>query len=102
MIHANKNHLEIVTKILVKYPYAFYAFGSRAKGTEKKFSDLDLCFFENIPWNVRAHIDEDFEESNLPFTVDLVDWNMCDDQFKKIIQKDFVCLQKTSARAPKK
>ena len=94
MIYAEKNQIKIIREILIKYPYTFYVFGSRSKGTEKRFSDLDLCFFEDIPWNVRAHIDEDFEESDLPFTVDVVDWNMCDKNFKKIIRKDFVCLQK--------
>lgn len=59
-------------------------------------SDLDLCFFEDIPWNVRAHIDEDFEESDLPFKVDIVDWHMCRDDCKKIIRNDLVVLQQGS------
>lgn len=46
--------------------------GSRAKGTAGKLSDLDLCYQEEIPWNVLSHIREDFENSNLPFKVDLV------------------------------
>ena len=94
MIFAEERHKKIIKDILSKYPYSFYAFGSRVKGSNKKLSDLDLCFFENIPWNIRSHIDEDFEESDLPFTVDVVDWNMCDDSFKQIIEKDLVCIQK--------
>ncbi len=90
MIYVEESHKKIITEILSKYPYKFYAFGSRVKGTAKKFSDLDLCFFDNIPWNIRAHIEEDFEESNLPYTVDIVDWNMCDDSFKQIIKQDML------------
>ena len=84
----DQKHLDIVRNILKKYPYTFYAFGSRVKGTQKTFSDLDLCFMEPISSVILAHIREDFEESNLPFTVDLVDWNMCDEIFKSYIQSD--------------
>jgi predicted nucleotidyltransferase len=90
MIYMDKRHLEIVKNILKKYPYTFYAFGSRAKGTQRPLSDLDLCFMENIPWNVRSHIDEDFEESDLPFTVDVVDWNSCSEDFKAKIKNDLI------------
>jgi len=86
-------HYKIIKEILNKYPYTFYAFGSRAKGNPKKLSDLDLCFFENIPWNVQAHIEEDFELSDLPYKVDLVNWNSCDADFKKLIKNDLICIQ---------
>ena len=56
--------------------------GSRVKGNPKKFSDIDLCFIEKIPGNVQSHIDEDFEESDLPYKVDVMDWHACDEAFK--------------------
>ncbi|CAG8478889.1 5436_t:CDS:10 [Cetraspora pellucida] len=58
----------------LRYPYRFYAYGSRVKGTARKFSDLDLCYQEEMPWNVYGRVKEDLEESNLPFKVDLVFW----------------------------
>lgn len=85
-------YLRIVTSILSKYPYSFYAFGSRVKGNPKPFSDLDLCFFDSIPWNIRSHIDEDFEESDLPFTVDVIDWNSCDAEFQNKIRSDLLLI----------
>jgi type I restriction enzyme S subunit len=88
-------HYQIVKDILSKYPYTFYAFGSRARGNPKELSDLDLCFFEHIPWNVRAHIDEDFEESNLPYKVDVVDWNSCSSEFRDNIKPDLIRIQGT-------
>ena len=57
------------------------------------YYNLDIGFFAPIPWNVRSHIDEDFEESDIPFIVDIIDFNLCDESFKKIIQKDLVALQ---------
>src|SRR5262249_40558704 len=88
-----KRHFKIVKEILSKYPYTFYAFGSRAKKEPKRLSDLDLCFFEPITSNVRSHIEEDFEESNLPYKIDMVDWQTCDPEFRSIIQNNLICLQ---------
>lgn len=88
MIFAEPRHLKIIMDILQKYPYHFYAYGSRARGDAGKSSDLDLCFFDNIPNNIRFSIEEDFEESRLPYTVDLLDWNKCDPSFQEIIKKD--------------
>lgn len=86
-------HWKIVTDILKKYPYTFYAFGSRVYGTATQLSDLDLCFFDEIQRNKYIHIEEDFERSNLPYKVDLVDWNKCDETFRKIISNDMICVQ---------
>jgi predicted nucleotidyltransferase len=93
MIHMEPRHWEMVTAILNKYPYTFYAFGSRVIGSQKRLSDLDICFMDTIPSNVLFHIREDFEESNIPFKVDLVDWNMCDEKFREIIKPDLVLIQ---------
>lgn len=100
MIYLESRHRKIVEAILKKYPYTFYVFGSRAKGTQKRLSDLDLCFFEPIPINIQSHIDGDFEESDLPFKVDVVDWQDCSDSFRQLIAKDCVPLQ-TNANFPK-
>lgn len=93
MIYLENRHRKIVKDILKKYPYTFYVFGSRAKGTQRRLSDLDLCFFEDIPRNVQCHIEGDFDDSDLPFTVDLVDWQRCSDPFRKLINKDFAMVQ---------
>jgi uncharacterized protein len=49
MLQIENKHREIIHNILKKYPYKFYAYGSRVKGTARKYSDLDLCFQEDIP-----------------------------------------------------
>jgi predicted nucleotidyltransferase len=68
----NGQDKKILEQILSKYPYQFYAYGSRTKGTARQFSDLDLCYQENIPSYVLVEIEKDLEESNLPFIVELV------------------------------
>ncbi len=90
VLHMEQRHYQMLLEILSKYPYVFYAFGSRARGNPKRFSDLDLCFKDPIPFRDLDAIIEALEESNLPFTVDIVDWNKCSDQFKELISKDLV------------
>lgn len=90
MIQIEAKHLKIIQEILWKYPYTFFVFGSRAKQEARPFSDLDLCFKSRIPLNIQAHIEEDFENSNLPFSVDLVDWNTLDLNFQKKIKNNLV------------
>ncbi|CAH1764154.1 6517_t:CDS:2, partial [Entrophospora sp. SA101] len=55
-----------------EYPYTFYAYGSRVKGTARRLSDLDICYQEDIPDNIAFKIEEEFKESDLPFLVELV------------------------------
>lgn len=71
-LQLEEKHLNIVKKILGKYPYRFYAYGSRVKGTARKYSDLDLCYQEEVPLSVISQLREEFTESNLPFEVELV------------------------------
>jgi predicted nucleotidyltransferase len=73
MIKIEEKDFQLLKQILVKYPYHFYAYGSRVKGTARKFSDLDLCYQENIPREVICQIKEELEESDLPIFVELVD-----------------------------
>jgi len=85
-------HWEIVRSILTKHPYHFYAYGSRVKGQAKKYSDLDICWQEEIPWGVLSHIWGDLEESDLPFKVDLVSWNWMDKSFQELIKPDLTLI----------
>ncbi len=88
LFQLEERHLKIILNILKKYSYSFYAFGSRTKGTAKPLSDLDLCILEDIPSNIISHLEEDFEESNLPFKVDIVQWKYTTDIFKELIKND--------------
>jgi len=88
----SKQDKKILEQILSKYPYRFYAYGSRVKGTARKYSDLDICYQENIPSYVLMEIERDLEESHLPFIVELVNWKYMQPVFQKIIHKDLTLL----------
>ena len=42
---------------------------------------------------------EAFEESDLPFRVDVLDWHAISDRFHKVIEKKYEVLQKGKQRA---
>lgn len=79
--------------------YTVWAFGSRATGSAKKFSDLDLAIIGEQPigLNLSSRLAEAFAESNLPYKVDLVDWATTSEAFKKIIERDKVVVQQRIA-----
>jgi len=88
---------DIVINILQKYvpTYEVWVFGSRAKGTAKPYSDLDLCIITEkpLPLSVISSLCYDFSESDLPWKVDVVEWANIDKVFKNIIEKDRVVVQ---------
>ena len=69
-----------------------FAFGSRVSGRAKKFSDLDLMVkaADTLPWRTLADLSESFEASDLPITVDVVDWNACSAQFRSLVGAQLV------------
>ncbi len=90
MILLEPRHFDLVKKILETVPYTFYVFGSRAKGTARALSDLDLCYKGPVDERGISRLIEAFEESDLPFTVDLVDLNRCSPEFRSMIEPDLV------------
>ena len=79
--------------------YEVWAFGSRVKGTAKKYSDLDLAVITDKPLSISAigALADDFSESDLPWKVDVVDWATTSESFRKIIKQDKVVVQEASA-----
>ena len=69
-----------------------FAFGSRVSGRAKRFSDLDLMIKApgSLPWRTLADLRESFEASDLPITVDVVDWNSCSTKFRSLVSEQLV------------
>jgi type I restriction enzyme S subunit len=78
-----------------------WAFGSRAVGKAKRYSDLDLAIIRDtaLPLAVRAELEEAFSESDLPWRVDVVDWATTGATFRAIIMRDKVVVQRANAQA---
>lgn len=75
--------------------HAVWAFGSRAMGTAKPYSDLDLAIIADKPLglDISAAMAEAFSESDLPYKVDLVDWATTSEPFQEIIKRNKVVIR---------
>ena len=90
-IDIRPDHLKIVQDILRDHlppDVKVWVFGSRAAGTTKHSSDLDLALegADKIDRKVRGALEDAFEDSDLPYTVDIVDMNRVSDNFRRIIE----------------
>ena len=72
-----------------------WAFGSRVLGRSKPYSDLDLAVLAGQPLSLatRAALTEAFDESDLPFKVDVVDMSAANPGFCAIIESEHLVVQ---------
>jgi len=93
------NHFSIVLGILKKYlvgqnkDIKVYIFGSRSTGKNlKRGSDLDIALEadsgEIIDLQLLDQLDFDFEDSDLPYKVDLLDLNSASQEFRAAINDE--------------
>lgn len=102
MIDVSASHLRIIRVILRKYipGYEVRVFGSRLGGAAKRYSDLDLAAVgrKKLPKKILYSMREAFEESDLSFRVDILDWRSLSTDFKKIIAARYEVIQKAAAK----
>jgi predicted nucleotidyltransferase len=69
-------------------------FGSRSRGSNKPYADLDLALKGGEPLSLAVLTDlaEAFSESGLPFKVDLVDWRSLGPAMQAAVDSDGVDL----------
>ena len=92
---------KIVTDLLERHlpDTAAWIYGSRVKWTARPQSDLDMVVFATPEQNGRvSDLREAFEESNLPFRVDLFVWAAVPEQFRKQIKSEHVVLVESGER----
>lgn len=66
-----------------------YLFGSRTKGTAKKYSDADIALDSPIlNESILCKIKNEFENSTIPYEVDVIDINNISDRFLEQIKND--------------
>jgi type I restriction enzyme, S subunit len=95
-INIEPRHLKIVKEILFKFipDTEVWAFGSRVKFTNTEYSDLDLVINgeKKQSLSTMAKLEEAFEESDLPFEVDILDYCSIAEHLKKEINKKYMKL----------
>ena len=81
---------EILSAILAPVPYPIYVYGSRAKGTAQRFSDIDLYIDGPLSDLLLAHLHTQCEESSLSIKVDLLTHSQISPEFLNTIRADFM------------
>ncbi|MCL2484578.1 MAG: nucleotidyltransferase domain-containing protein [Endomicrobia bacterium] len=92
-------HLKIINDILNEHlkpaNAVVYVFGSRTNGKSGKYSDLDLAVDysgQKLPFEIYTNLVNLFENSALPYKVDIVDLNDISEQFKNNIKDTLIKL----------
>ena len=83
---------QIVLKHIDTSQYRVFLFGSRACGNFRHNSDIDVGIWgkERIPLTAKLAIEEELEESIVPYKVDIVDFSLVDETFKKFALEKIV------------
>ena len=84
--------IKVLKEILPEAKFTF--FGSRVDGkTSKKYSDLDIALKlpdkQKIPLNNLTKLQEIFSNSDLKFSVDIVDYYRCSEEFQSLLDRCF-------------
>jgi uncharacterized protein len=94
------DYLRLVQRSLAKHvpEIDVWAFGSRVVGNAKPYSDLDLALVSERPIAVEtlARLSLEFEESELPFRVDLVELRATTPAFRTIVEHQYEVIQQRS------
>ena len=102
-VDVNPDQLAEIRRILSEHvpECEVRAFGSRITGHAKPWSDLDLVVVGPtvIHWNHMGKLAEAFQESELPFRVDVMDWNATSPAFQKVIEENYRVIQRNSPDA---
>ena len=79
---------DLVLEPLKKNGARVWIYGSRALGTHKKYSDIDLLYLIStpLPRGLIGGIEEKLEESALPFKVDLVNEHNLAESYRANVQ----------------
>ena len=98
MIDVPPQHLETIQKILAAHVPGreVRAFGSRVTGSAVVTSDLDLAVMGEgrLDRRTKMLLREAFEESDLPFRVDVLDYNAISAEFQTVIDQQYEVMQK--------
>lgn len=94
----DKKTTKIIKKIIFRFldpqKNKVFIFGSHALGNAVKFSDIDIGIEseKEIDLLTLSEIEEVFEESDLPYKVEIVDFSTVSEQFKKVALEKIILL----------
>lgn len=83
---------DIIFRHLDPKDYQVFLFGSRASQTNSTYSDYDIGIMgkNSLPATIKADIEDELEQSNIPFIVEIVDFHHVSNIFKKTALKEAI------------
>lgn len=96
MLHTDDKHIKMIVSIIEKIPElkncSVYLYGSRVQGKAAKYSDVDIALDYNgnpVPDAIKSSLSLLFEESVLPYNVDIIDLNSVSQIFRAKVENGF-------------
>lgn len=85
---------KIIFRFLDPKKYKVFIFGSRALDDNLKFSDIDIGVISKrkIDSTLLGNINEAFEESDIVYKIEVVDFSTVSDQFRKVAEQKVIYL----------
>ncbi len=86
-------YIDQIIEVLKSYPaiQEVVLYGSRAKNTYQEYSDIDLCITKKDKGSISG-LTLELEDLNIPYMVDLVEYDHVDTNLQKNIKKDGVAI----------
>ncbi len=82
------HYLKMLKNLVLAYtkeqPVSVWLFGSHAKGTAHRYSDIDIAILPlgQLPLSFISNLKEKIEQSTIPYSVDVVDLSQTDEVFR--------------------
>ncbi len=85
-MQAEEKIKETIFKYFPPEEYEVFLFGSRAAGNNRKWSDYDIGILGKgkIPYQILTKAENELEDSDIPYRVDIIDFTQVSDKFKSI------------------
>lgn len=95
-MNLHSKHLKTLQTLFSKHPTIAQAllFGSRALGTHKESSDIDIALKGDITPTLLAHLKEELEDSTLPYFCDILDYERAPQELREHIDTHALTLYK--------
>ena len=80
----------VTQEVLGPYDVELYLFGSWANGTQRRTSDIDIAVDPHrpLPPGTLSILRERFEESHIPYFVEVVDLSETDTKFRARVRRE--------------
>lgn len=85
---------EVIFQFFDRNKDKVFIFGSNATGQSRRYSDIDIGIesVKKISWSKISLLEEALSESDLPYKVEIVDFNEVSESFKQVAKKKIISL----------